>query len=98
MCLQRHFISQVIAANDITAVFLTLPLIFYLNKKNKAFWCGLGQLIAALANLLPLLAWLVVPSSYVTSDITQGEQVELCQGRGEIFLQYSSPNFHCFHP
>ena len=60
---------QVLAANDITAVFLTLPLIFYLNKKNKAFWCGLGQLVAALANLLPLVAWLLVPGSYVTTDI-----------------------------
>ena len=69
-------------------MFLTLPLIFYLNKKNKAFWCGLGQLVAALANLLPLLAWLAVPGSYVTTDIiAQGEQVELCQERGEILLQ-----------
>ena len=72
-------------------MFLTLPLIFYLNKKNKAFWCGLGQLIAALANLLPLLAWLVVPSSYVTTNIiNQGEQAELCQVAGEIFIQAES--------
>ena len=79
--------SQVIAANDITAVFLTLPLIFYLNKKNKAFWCGLGQMVAALANLLPLLAWLAVPGSYVTSDImAPGEEAELCQGLGVDIL------------
>ena len=71
--------SEVIAANDITAVFLTLPLIFYLNKKNKAFWCGLGQLVAALANLLPVLAWLAVPGSYVSSEIRAGE-AELCGG------------------
>ena len=76
--------TQVIAANDITAVFLTLPLIFYLNKKNKAFWCGLGQLVAALANLLPLLAWLVVPGSYVTTDIMGAEEdVELCRGQAQ---------------
>ena len=67
-----------IAANDITAVFLTIPLIFYLNRKNKAFWCGLGQLVAALANFLPLLAFLVVPSRYVKSGITGDEEVELC--------------------
>ena len=74
--------SQVIAANDITAVFLTLPLIFYLNKKNKAFWCGLGQLVAALANLLPLVAWLLVPGSYVTTDIlSPGAETELCRGQ-----------------
>ena len=73
--------SEVIAANDITAVFLTLPLIFYLNKKNKAFWCGLGQLVAALANLLPVLAWLAVPGSYVSSEIRAGE-AELCGGAG----------------
>ena len=73
---------QVIAANDITAVFLTLPLIFYLNKKNKAFWCGLGQLVAALANLLPLVALLLVPGSYVTTDIlTPGAGAELCRGQ-----------------
>ena len=69
---------QVIAANDITAVFLTIPLIFYLNRKNKAFWCGLGQLVAALANFLPLLAFLIVPSRYVKSGITGDEDVELC--------------------
>ena len=70
-----------IAANDITAVFLTIPLIFYLNKKNKAFWCGVGQLVAALANFLPLLAFLVVPSTYVKSGITGEEEVELCSTR-----------------
>ena len=67
-----------IAANDITAVFLTIPLIFYLNRKNKAFWCGVGQLVAALANFLPLLAFLLVPSTYVKSGITEDEDVELC--------------------
>ena len=67
-----------IAANDITAVFLTIPLIFYLNRKNKAFWCGVGQLVAGLANFLPLLAFLVVPGSYVKSTITEDEDVELC--------------------
>ena len=67
-----------IAANDITAVFLTIPLIFYLNRKNKAFWCGLGQLVAALANFLPLVAFLIVPSKYVKSAITGQEEVELC--------------------
>ena len=67
-----------IAANDITAVFLTIPLIFYLNRKNKAFWCGLGQLVAGLANFLPLLAFLIVPSTYVKSTITEDDDVELC--------------------
>ena len=61
-------------------MFLTIPLIFYLNKKNKAFWCGLGQLVAALANFLPLLAWLVVASTHVTTQITSTEDVELCRG------------------
>ena len=88
--------SQVIAANDITAVFLTLPLIFYLNKKNKAFWCGLGQMVAALANLLPLLAWLAVPGSYVTSDImTLGEEAELCQGPGVDILTIKKHRTTC---
>ena len=72
---------QVIAANDITAVFLTIPLIFYLNRKNKAFWCGVGQLVAALANFLPLVAFLVVPSTYVRSGITGEQEVELCGTR-----------------
>ena len=81
-----------IAANDITAVFLTIPLIFYLNRKNKAFWCGVGQLVAALANFLPLLAFLIVPSTYVKSGITGEEDVELCsnskdQGRDDCGLQ-----------
>ena len=69
---------KVIAANDITAIFLTIPMIFYLNKKNKAFWCGLGQMIAALANFLPLLAYLVVPGSYVTKTIESKEEIEFC--------------------
>ena len=73
--------AQVIAANDITAVFLTIPLIFYLNRKNKAFWCGVGQLVAAVANFLPLLAFLLVPSTYVKSGITAEEEVELCSSR-----------------
>ena len=67
---------QVIAANDITAVFLTLPLIFLLNKRHKAFWCGLGQLVAALANMLPLLAFLLVPCNYVSKIID--DDLELC--------------------
>ena len=81
---ERHYgfktkeMSLVIAANDITAVFLTIPMIFYLNKKNKAFWCGLGQLVAALANFLPLLAFLVVPSTYVRTGIVSSRDVELC--------------------
>ena len=62
-------------------VFLTLPLIFLLNKRNKALWCGLGQLVAALANLLPLLAWLAVPSSYAPTAIAR-DRVELCPGAG----------------
>ena len=61
-------------------MFLTIPLIFYLNKKNKAFWCGLGQMVAALANFLPLLAWLVVASRHVTTQISSSEDVELCRG------------------
>ena len=62
-------------------MFLTLPLIFLLNKRNKALWCGLGQLVAALANLLPLLAWLAVPTTYAPTAIAR-DRVELCPGAG----------------
>ena len=50
------------AGNDITAVLITIPLIFYFNKKNKAFWTGVGQIVSAVANFLPLLAFLLIPS------------------------------------
>ena len=66
-----------IAANDITAVFLTVPLIFYFNRKNKAFWTGIGQLVAALSNFLPLIAYICIPSSYVDTEIGKTE-VKLC--------------------
>ena len=56
-----------IAANDITAVFITIPLIFYFNRKNKAYWCGVAQLIAAIANLLPLMAYLLIPPASSSS-------------------------------
>ena len=69
---------KVIAANDITALIITIPMIFYLNKKHKAFWCGLGQMIAALANFLPLLAYMVVPGSYVAKSIESKEEMEFC--------------------
>ena len=62
-------------------MFLTLPLIFLLNKRNKALWCGLGQLVAALANLLPLLAWLAVPTTYAPTAVAR-DRVELCPGAG----------------
>ena len=58
---------KVIAANDITAVFITIPLIFYFNRKNKAYWCGVAQLIAAIANLLPLMAYLLIPPASSSS-------------------------------
>merc|ERR1711970_519584 len=86
---ERHFslktkeMSLVIAANDITAVFLTVPLIFYFNKKNKAFWTGIGQLVAALANFLPLLAYLCIPSSYVDTQIEK-EDVQLCDRNADV--------------
>ena len=67
-----------IAANDITAVFLTIPLIFYLNKKHKAFWCGVGQLVAALANFLPFLTFLLIPTSYVEKTISDGANADFC--------------------
>ena len=64
-------------------MFLTVPLIFYFNKKNKAFWTGIGQLVAALSNFLPLLAYLCIPSSYV--DIQIGErEVKLCDEKPSI--------------
>jgi hypothetical protein len=67
----------VIAANDITAIFLIVPLIFYFNRKSKAFWTGIGQLVAELSNLLPLIAYICIPSSYVDMEIGKKE-VRLC--------------------
>ena len=52
---------------------------WYVCRKNKAYWCGVLQLVAAIANILPLLAFLLVPrtgSSQVQS--TKGSQVQLC--------------------
>ena len=56
------FVSQqVFAGNDVTSIIIVLPLVFYFNQRNKAFWTGVGQVTVALAGLLPLLAYLVIP-------------------------------------
>ena len=52
---------KVFAANDITSIFIVLPLVFFFNRKNKAFWTGIGQVTIAIAGLLPLLAFLAIP-------------------------------------
>ena len=38
-----------------------LPIGFFFNHKNKAFWTGIGQLTIAIAGLLPVLAYLTIP-------------------------------------
>ena len=57
-----------------------LPLVFFFNQKNKAFWTGIGQLTIAIAGLLPLLAYLTIPK--VEQDLVHKEErvkeVELC--------------------
>ena len=57
-----------------------LPLVFFFNQKNKAFWTGIGQLTIAIAGLLPLLAYLTIPK--VEQDQMHKEEkvreVELC--------------------
>ena len=57
-----------------------LPLGFFFNHKNKAFWTGIGQLTIAIAGLLPLLAYLTIPK--VEQDLVHKEEkvkeVELC--------------------
>ena len=71
---------QLFAANDITSIFIVLPLVFFFNQKNKAFWTGIGQLTIAIAGLLPLLAYLAIPK--VEQDQMHKEEkvkeVELC--------------------
>ena len=62
-CLYFSMVSsqQVFAGNDVTSIIIVLPLVFYFNQRNKAFWTGVGQVTVALAGLLPLLAYLVIP-------------------------------------
>lgn len=60
--------SAVFAANDITAAIVTLPILIYLRHKNKAVWTGIGQLIGAVANFFPLIAYIIVPR---TDTITE---------------------------
>ena len=71
---------KVFAANDITSIFIVLPLVFYFNRRNKAFWTGIGQLTIAIAGLLPLLAFLAIPK--VEQEQVQEEKkeegMELC--------------------
>ena len=49
-----------------------LPLVFFFNQKNKAFWTGIGQLTIAIAGLLPLLAFLAIPK--VEQDLVRKEE------------------------
>ena len=63
---------------------IVLPLVFYFNRKNKAFWTGIGQLTIAIAGLLPLLAFLAIPK--VEQELEQKQEdkeevVELCLER-----------------
>ena len=58
-----------------------LPLVFFFNQKNKAFWTGIGQLTIAIAGLLPLLAFLAIPKveqDPVRKEEKQEKEVELC--------------------
>ena len=58
-----------------------LPLVFFFNQKNKAFWTGIGQLTIAIAGLLPLLAFLAIPKveqDLVHKEDKQEKEVELC--------------------
>ena len=58
-----------------------LPLVFFFNQKNKAFWTGIGQLTIAIAGLLPLLAFLAIPKveqDPVRKEDKQEKEVELC--------------------
>ena len=78
---------KVFAANDITSIFIVLPLVFFFNRKNKAFWTGIGQVTIAIAGLLPLLAFLAIPK--VEQEQVQEEkeeEVELCleKNSGEV--------------
>ena len=88
------FFFKVFAANDITSIFIVLPLVFFFNRRNKAFWTGIGQLTIAIAGLLPLLAFLTIPK--VEQEQVQEEKeeqgVELCleKNSGEILEGTSS--------
>ena len=58
-----------------------LPLGFFFNHKNKAFWTGIGQLTIAIAGLLPLLAYLTIPKveqDQMLKEDKQEKEVELC--------------------
>merc|ERR1712088_80805 len=75
---ERHFglntksMSMVFAANDITSILIVLPLVFFFNRKNKAFWTGIGQVTIAIAGLLPLLAFLAIPK--VEQELEQKQE------------------------
>ena len=63
---------------------IVLPLVFYFNRKNKAFWTGIGQLTIAIAGLLPLLAFLAIPKVELELEQKQEDKeevVELCLER-----------------
>merc|ERR1719391_1250678 len=65
-----------------TSVVLALPLVFYFNHKNKAFWTGMGQVSVAIAGTLPVLAFLAIPAvEHAGEDLAVEEvekEVELC--------------------
>jgi hypothetical protein len=67
---------KVFAGNDITSLFIVLPLVFYFNHKNKAFWTGMGQVTCAVASLLPLLAYLAIPAVGEAAEGTAGDMTE----------------------
>ena len=74
------FFSKVFAANDITSILIVLPLVFFFNRRNKAFWTGIGQLTIAIAGLLPLLAFLAIPKVEQEQEVQEEKEegVELC--------------------
>ena len=85
---------KVFAANDITSILIVLPLVFYFNRKNKAFWTGIGQVTIAIAGLLPLLAFLTIPEVEQEQVQEEKEEVELClkENSREALIEGASAN------
>merc|ERR1719400_1269742 len=78
--LKTKYMSAVFTGQYMTSVVLALPLVFYFNHKNKAFWTGMGQVSVAIAGALPVLAFLAIPPVEV-GDLAVEEaekEIELC--------------------
>merc|ERR1711963_359644 len=79
--LKTKYMSAVFTGQYMTSVVLALPLVFYFNNRNKAFWTGMGQVSVAVAGALPVLAFLAIPAVHQVEDLVVEEvdrEVELC--------------------